>query len=189
MFSEKHPHCGDQQEKTEDVQNEMKPPHQSDAKQDHGAAHDQSANNSPDQYAVLCAGWDPEMREDKHEHKNVIHAEGVLDHVAGKKIDRVVRSLNTPDDAVKSERDDHPNKAAARGRAHAQFATASAEREQINPDGDEHANVKSDPEPDARRHAGQSFMRKAMRQSQIARRADATYTSQGHICLHKWMLN
>jgi hypothetical protein len=49
--------------------------------------------------------------------------------------------------------------------------------------------VKEDPEPDARRHAGQSFMRKALRQSQIARRADKTYTSQGRICPHKWMLN
>jgi hypothetical protein len=38
--------------------------------------------------------------------------------------------------------------------------------------------VKGDPEPDARRHSGQGFMRKAARQSQIARRPDATYTSR-----------
>jgi hypothetical protein len=30
-------------------------------------------------------------------------------------------------------------------------------REQINPNGNEHANVKGDPKPDARRHGGQSF--------------------------------
>jgi hypothetical protein len=48
--------------------------------------------------------------------------------------------------------------------------------------------MKGDPKPDACRHAGESFMRKAVRQSQIARRADATYTSKGQIC-HKWMLN
>jgi hypothetical protein len=63
------------------------------------------------------------------------------------------------------------------------------ESEQVDPDGDEHANVKGDPEPDARRHSGQGFMRKVVRQSQIARCADATYTSRGRICLHKWMLN
>jgi hypothetical protein len=50
------------------------------------------------------------------------------------------------------------------------------ESEQVNPDGDEHANVKGDPEPDARRHSGQGFMRKAVRQSQIARGADGIYT-------------
>ena len=63
------------------------------------------------------------------------------------------------------------------------------ERQQIDPNGDEHAKVKRDPEPDARRHAGQSFIRKAVRQSQIARRTDTTYTSQERICPHKWMLN
>lgn len=74
MFPEKHARCGDQQEKAKDVQNEMKPTHQGDAKQDHGAAHDESANDSPDQYAMLCAGRHPEMRENQHEHKNVVHA-------------------------------------------------------------------------------------------------------------------
>ena len=189
MCPEKHARCGDQQEKTEDVQNEMKPLHQSDAEQDHGAAHDESANNSPDQYAVLCAGWNPEMREDEHEHKNVVHAQGVLDQVTGKKVEPVMRPFHTPDDSVKRQRNDHPKGAAPRRCVHAQFAPASMERQQIDPNGNEHANVKGDPEPDARRHAGQGFMRKAVRQSQIARRAEGTYTSQGRICPHKWMLN
>jgi hypothetical protein len=41
--------------------------------------------------------------------------------------------------------------------------------------------VKGDPEPDARRHSGQGFMRKAVRQSEIARRAEGIYTS--HVCI------
>ena len=84
----------------------------------------ESANNSPDQYAVLCAGWNPEMREDEHEHKNVVHAQGVLDQVAGKKIEPVVWPFHTPDDSVKGQRDDHPQEAAARRCGHAQFAAA-----------------------------------------------------------------
>lgn len=63
------------------------------------------------------------------------------------------------------------------------------ESKQVDPDGDEHANVKRDPEPNARRHSEQGFTRKAVRQSQIAQRADATYTSRGRICPHQWMLN
>ena len=97
--------------------------------------------------------------------------------------------INTPDDTIKGQGDDHPEDAAPRRCTHAQFAAASTEREQVDPDGNEHANVKGDPEPDARRHAGQSFMRKAVRQSQIARRVDGNYTSQGRICPYKWMLN
>src|SRR5262245_25798697 len=151
MFPEKHAHCGDQQEKTEDVQNEMKPPHQSDAEQDHGAAHDQGANNSPDQYPVLCSGRNPEVREDEHEHENVVHAQGVLDEIAGKKIEPVMWPFYTPDDSIEGQRDHYPHEASPRRCAHAQFAAPSTESKQIDPDGDEHANVKSDPEPDARR--------------------------------------
>jgi len=55
------------------------------------------------------------------------------------------------------------------------------EREEVDPNRNEHANVKGDPKPDARRHSGQGFMRKAVRQSQIAQRANATYTS--HVCI------
>ena len=95
----------------------------------------------------------------------------------------------TPDDTVKSQRDDHPYKATAPRCGHAQFTAAYAESEQVDSDGDEYANVKGDPEPNARRHAGQGFMPRAVRQSQIARRADGTYTSQGQISPHQWMLN
>jgi hypothetical protein len=177
MFPEKHACCSDQKEKTEEVQNEMEPPHQSDAEQNHGATHDESANNSPNQYAMLCTRWNPEMREDEHEHKNVVHAQGVLDEVSGEKIEPVVRPFHTPNDSIEGQREDHPHEAASRGCSHAQFATAYAESEQVDPNGNEHANVKRDPEPDARRHAGEGFMRKAVRQSQIARRAEGIYTS------------
>src|SRR5215510_2716299 len=101
----------------------------------------------------------------------------------------MVGPFYAPHDTVKSQRDDHPYKAAARRCGHAQFPAAYAESEQVDPDGDEHANVKGDPEPDARRHAGQGFMRKAVRQSQIARRAEGNYTSQGRPCPYKWMPN
>ena len=52
------------------------------------------------------------------------------------------------------------------------------EREKVDPNRNEHANVKGDPKPDARRHGGQSFTPLGSPQSQIARDADATYTSR-----------
>src|SRR5262249_38745513 len=142
IFPEKHARCGDQQEKAEDVENEMKPSHQSDAEQDHGAAHDQSANDSPDQYAVLCAGWNPEMCEDEHEHKNVVHAQGVLDQITGKKVESVMWAFDAPNNGVKRERDNDPKDAASRGSGHAQFPAAHMKREEVDADGNEHANVK-----------------------------------------------
>ena len=81
----------------------MKALHQSDAEQDHCAAHDQRADNSPHQNPVLCARWNTEMREDEHEHEDVVHAQGVLDQVTGKKIEPVMWAFNTPDDGVEGK--------------------------------------------------------------------------------------
>lgn len=189
VFSEEHAHCGDQQEQTEDVENEVKPADQRDAKQDHRAAHDQSADDSPDQDTMLCAGRNTKVREDQDEHKNVVHAQRVLDEVTGKKIDAVMWSFDTPDNTIEGERNDHPDEAAAGCCRHAQFTASQTKSEKIDPNRDEHANVKSDPEPNARRHSGQAFMRKDVRQSQIALHADATYTSRRHIRSHQWTLN
>src|SRR4029078_7203421 len=105
-------------------------------------------------YPVLCAGWNPEMREDEHEDKNVVHAQGVLDQIAGKKIEPVMRTFNTPHDGIKCQRDDHPKNAATRSSTHAQFAAAPAKRQQIDPNRNAHANVKGDPKPNTRRAAG-----------------------------------
>ena len=93
----------------------------------------------------------------------------------------MVWPFHTPDNSVKGQGDDHPQKAAPRRCVHAQFAAAYVESEQVDPYGNEHANVKGDPEPDARCHSGQGFMRKAVRQSQIARDAEGTYTSD--VCI------
>ena len=105
------------------------------------------------------------MREDEHKNKNVVHAQRILDQVAGKKIEPVVWSFNTPDQSVKRKRDDHPQDAAPRRGAHAQIAVAQAEREEIDSDCNEDADVKRNPKPDARRHGGQVFMPRGARQS------------------------
>src|SRR6266550_5520917 len=96
MFSKKHACRRDEQEETEEIKNEMKALHQRDTAQDHGAAHDKCADNSPDQNAMLCERRDAEMRENQYKHKNVIHAQRILDQVAGKKIEAVMRTLKAP---------------------------------------------------------------------------------------------
>jgi hypothetical protein len=80
--------------------------------------------------------------------------------------------FNTPNHGVKSERHDNPNHAATRRSAHAQFPTTPVKSEQVNANGNEHANVKGDPKPDARRHGGQVFMPSAVGQLRKYLRAD-----------------
>ena len=50
-------------------------------------AHDERAEDAPDQNPVLVLRRHPEVGEDEHENEDVIDAERVLDQVAGKEID------------------------------------------------------------------------------------------------------
>ena len=59
------------------------------------------------------------MRKDEHEHKDVVHAQGVLDQVTSQKIEPMVWPFNTPDDDVKGERHQDPDDAASRRSSHA----------------------------------------------------------------------
>ena len=67
------------------------------------------------------------MRENQHKNKNVIHAQRILDEVSSKKIEPVMWSFDSPDQGVKTKRHEHPEEAASRRSAHAQFATAMLE--------------------------------------------------------------
>ena len=102
----------------------MKALHQRDTAQDHCATHDERPDDSPDQDATLCERRNPKMREDQYKHKNVVHAQGIFDEIAGQKIEAVMGSLDTPDQRIKSQRHEHPDHGPLKRGTHAQFATA-----------------------------------------------------------------
>jgi transcription elongation factor GreA len=66
-------------------------------------------------------------------------------------------------------------------RAHAQFAITTLERDEVDRNCDEDAYVKGDPEPDARRHRGQVFMPRDLRQPQISTGARGVLRRMRHI--------
>src|SRR6266545_665631 len=75
MFSKQHSQCSEEEEHAKKIKNEMKPLHQCDTAQDHGATHDERADDSPYQNAMLGKWRNAKMGEDQHEHENVIGAE------------------------------------------------------------------------------------------------------------------
>src|ERR1700720_297753 len=131
LFDEKHSPRADQQKRTEKVENEIETIDQLDAEPNHQPAHDQRADDSPHQGAMLCQRWDAEVGEDQNENENVIDAERVLDHVAGEEFERLVRAADFPDYQIEQKRKDDPNPSALRGRPHTQFATAMLELNKI----------------------------------------------------------
>jgi hypothetical protein len=108
------------------------------------------------------------MRKNQDKHKNVIHAQRILDQVAGKKIESVMRTFKAPHERVKAKRYQHPQAAPLGGSAHTQFAIAPFEGDQINSDRDKDAHVKGDPKPNAGCHSEEVFTSREARQSQIA---------------------
>src|SRR4029077_1956567 len=82
-FCKKHSRCCDEQEETEKIENEVKALHQRYAAPDHRAAHDKRPENSPYQNATLCERRNAKMRKNQYKHKNVIHAQRILDEIAG----------------------------------------------------------------------------------------------------------
>ena len=157
MLSEKHSQSGDQQEDAEQVENKMKAPHQRDAAQDHDSAHDQRAEDSPHQRAMLGPRRHAEISKNQYENKDVIDAQRIFDEVSSKKIEAGLRSFNVPDEPIKSERYQHPQYTPLAGRTHAQFPPAVFETDKIDNQRDEDADVKSDPKPNAGCHGALPF--------------------------------
>jgi len=87
-------------------------------------------------------------------------------------------SFHTPDDSVNANETIPKERCPPPAAVMLQFAAASTERQQIDPNAT-NTPSESDPEPDARRHAGRVSC--AKRAIAIGRKADGTIR-QGHIC-------
>src|SRR5438094_10619019 len=98
-----------------------------------------------------------EIGEDENENKNVIDAERILDEVAGEEIQSTIRPLHFPNNQAEPQREQHPQQTAPRRGAHRQRTMTPLETGQVNREGNENANMKRDPKPDARRHGGNRF--------------------------------
>ena len=75
-----------------------------------------------------------------------------------------MRPFEAPHQSVKAKGYEYPQHAAPGRRSHAQFPAALMEREEVDPNRNEHANVKGDPKPDTRRHGRETFTQRATRQ-------------------------
>src|SRR6266513_5289474 len=103
MLLKQHSQRSVEEEQAKEIKNEMKPLHQCDAADNHNSAHDKRAEDSPDQDTMLCQRRDAEMRENQYKHKDVIDAQRILDQIAGKKIEAMMRTFKAPHERVKSE--------------------------------------------------------------------------------------
>ena len=118
-----HLDSGYHQERTEDIKHPGKFRHQPDASQNHDGAHDDRPDHAVEQHAPLQLGRHRKVGEDHHEDKHVVHRQGLLDQVAGEKLQRLAVGHLTPGSAVEvppqqgteGNRQNHPGYHPARG--------------------------------------------------------------------------
>ena len=70
----------------------MEAVNQGHTREDQDSPHDQSAQNPPKQDLVLILGWNPEVRKDEQEDKDIINTQGLFDQVTGKILQRSFRA-------------------------------------------------------------------------------------------------
>ena len=75
---------------------------------DHDGAHDQRAENAPEQHLVLVLRRHREVREQQREHEDVVHAQRFLDQVAGEELQRLLRARVMPDAEIEQQRQRDP---------------------------------------------------------------------------------
>src|SRR5262249_255157 len=130
-FDKKHSPGTDEQERAENVEDELEPLHEFDADPDHDSTNDERANNPPNQCAMLRHSRNSEVVEDDDEDKNVVDAQRVFDHVTGEKFEALLRTADFPDHEIEQQGETDPNQCAMSSCAHAQLTTAMFELNQI----------------------------------------------------------
>ena len=81
-FDERHLERGQHKEAAKDDQNPLVLEDETRADTDHAAAHDQRADDAPEEHAMLILRRHREEREDQRDDEDVVHRERLLDDVA-----------------------------------------------------------------------------------------------------------
>ena len=85
-----HLQAREQQECAEHASHPLEAMHHGHAGADEHRPHDDGTQNAPEQHAVLQRGGHREVAQHHHEHEEVVHAQGHLDHVAGQPLHRQI---------------------------------------------------------------------------------------------------
>src|SRR5438552_9382863 len=109
-FDKEHSPRAHEQERAENVENELEPLHELDPEPNHDSAHHQCADNSPNQDAMLGHSRNAEVIEDNDEDEDVVDAERILDYVTGEKFQRLLRTADFPDQEVEQKRKNDPDR-------------------------------------------------------------------------------
>ena len=155
LARQRHLDAGVNEEGTEDVENPVETVDHTHADENKSCAHDDRANDSPEEHAVLEFGSNFEVGENENEDEDVVHTQGELDDVGGEKLLSRLCSAPEPDHSVEREREGDPDGAPAQRFLEFHFMVGIALKDpEIDREhrGDE--REKTDPSPPGERRKG-----------------------------------
>ena len=136
---------GEDQERAEDVHQPIEAMQQRRARENEDAAHDQRAEDAPEQDAALVGRGNPERGEDHHKDEEVIDAEGFLDQIGGQEFERGFRPAPEVDGEVEEKRRADPDGAPQSGGTQRHRPCPAARDAQIHRQHRQHQRKKADP--------------------------------------------
>jgi hypothetical protein len=143
-----HLDAGEQQEGAEHIEDPFEALDERDAKRDHGAAQNHGSQDAPEQHPVLVGGGHREVAEQHDEHEDVVHAQRVLDEVAGQEFHAL---LVRP--AASRQRRHHQRQRDEHDRGQPGFpqrdrVCAAIEDPQVQRQDGQHRGIEGNPEPE-----------------------------------------
>ena len=109
LADDEHLHGRDQQKDPEEIENPVVAGDELRADRDHDAAHDERAQDAPEQHPVLVDARDRHEREDHRDDEDVVHAQRLLHDVAGQILHGGGGAIvDLPVDGIHGEAESHP---------------------------------------------------------------------------------
>src|SRR3972149_1972932 len=115
------------------------------AEHDEEGAHDQRAEDPPEEHPVPEPGRDREDREDHEEHEDVVDRQRLLDHVAGRELEGALRAEPEVDAEVEDEGEEDPEGGPGQGLPDAHGVGLAVEDAEIERQHGQHEGGEADP--------------------------------------------
>src|SRR5882724_6202735 len=146
FLGEQHVDAGVDQKYAEDVHDPGEVFDQFGARRDHHTAHDQRADHSPLEQAMLHAVVHGKRAENDQEEKKIVDAQRFFDEVAGEKFERRLAADIEKNSGAEKQGDADPDAGPQAGFAYADFVGLVVQDTQVQGNGDENEYVEGDPE-------------------------------------------
>jgi len=139
---------GEDEERAEDVDDPVEALEKHGAEDDEDGAHEQGAEDPPEEHPVLEHGRDGEVREDNEEDEEVVDRKRLLDEVAGQELERSLRPEREVDAHVEDQGQRNPDPGPEEDFADADLMHLAVEHAEV--DGEQRQDEDGEPEPQRR---------------------------------------